>query len=447
MNTIDRHWLSRKSFRSVAGVALYVVALVVVPAHHARADTGVKLLQYGAWGLSVDPEPFKGKFPAVIYVPPGTIVFATKPGSLNNFVSVQLHYGHWVQIEKTQSINGKPVEILTPIEGLVESPPSNTIMVHRSILCLDQTNRIAKPPEKCKRVGTNLESEIPVGKGWIYTFRPSSKSGWLDLSVRLDEGTKKELQSRGLTPGDANFEIARRDVDELERQGYLTTLDKNLPIAVFEYQNRSPVYIECGQKKVTEKALKGSAKLKAEGGVGFEAPLWVRLISGLKGKLGLSAEAGVSAETGTTWTISVDTTKLSYLYYAATMFDSKEKKLSNIIIEKIFECKPPPIQGPGNRMISVRFELEPPDGGDLREFEFTNAADYLPVPEKLYNHQPRPVFLSINSPEQYETALSKVIQTWAVDINLAHFMLANINYSCNGKTRDKCAELIDQASH
>jgi hypothetical protein len=149
----------------------------------------------------------------VVYVPPGTIVFSSKPGPLPNHVSVQLHYGHWVQMEKTLSIKGKPVNLLTAIDGLVEPPPSDTIMVHRSMFCLGQTNRILPPSEqKCNQVGDNLRSTVPVGKGWIYKFRPSSKPGWLDLTVRLDEVTKTELTERGLTSEEANFEVARNDL-------------------------------------------------------------------------------------------------------------------------------------------------------------------------------------------------------------------------------------------
>lgn len=421
-----------------------VLVLVFVSAHSSWADSGIKLLQYGTWGLSIDRDPFKKKFPAVVYVPPGTIVFDSKPGPLKNYVSVLLHYGHWVQIGKTIEIKGNLVDVLTPIEGLVKPPPSNTIVVHRSILCLGQTNRIEPPPGQCKQVGDDPRSTIPIGKGWIYTFKQSSKPGWLDLSVRLDEGTKTELLERGLTPAAANFEVTRRDLDDLESRGYLTVLDKKYPRAVFKYQNKLPVYIQCGQEKVTEKALKGSAKLKAEGGVGFEAPLWARLLSGLKARLGLSVEGEASAESGTTWKISVDTSRASYLYYAATMTETATMKTSNIVIEKVFECRPSPNVGPGNKIISVRFEIEPPDGGDLQEFEFTDPTNYLAVPERLYNHHPRPIFISVNSPEQYETALNKIVDRWDVDIHLAHFMLTNINYSCTsqGHTRKKCAELI-----
>jgi len=432
--------------RTSAILVACLLVLVFAPTHGSWADSKIKLLQYGTWGLSIDPDPFKQKFPAVVYVPPGTIVFDSRPGALRNYVSVQLHYGHWVQIEKTLEIKGNPVDILIPIEGLVQPPPSNTIMVHRSILCLGQTNRIVTPPKKCKQVGNDPRSTSPVGKGWIYTFKPSSKSGWVDLFIRLDEGTKTELRGRGLTPAEANFDVTRSDLVDLERHGYLTMLDKKHPLAVFEYQNRHPVYIQCGQKKVTEKALKASAKVKAEGGVGFAAPLWARLVFGLKARLGLTTEVDVSAEAGTTWTISVDTSKAAYLYYAVTMTETATGKTSNIVIEKVFECRPSPNVGPGNKIISVRFEIEPPDGLDFQEFDFTAPTHYLAVPERLYNHHPRPIFLSVNSPEQYETALNKIIERWNVDIHLAHFILTNINYSCTGRggTREVCAKLIDQ---
>lgn len=425
---------------------ILVSVLTFIPFKTILADSGIKLFQYGAWGLVVTPDPFKNKYPAVIYIPPGTIAFNSKPGQLKNYVSVQLHYGHWVQIEKKTKISGKNVDVLTPIDGLVKLPPSNTIMVHRSILCLGQTNRIAIPPSKCKQVGDEPKSTIPVGKGWIYTYENGDNSGWVNLSVRLDDGTKKELLDRNLTPKNANFDVTTADLLDLENKGYLTMLDKTYPRAVFEYQNKRPIYIACGQKQVTEKSIKGSAKVKAEGGVGFEAPLWARLVSGLSARLGLTLEAEGSAESGKTWSISVDTSKASYLYYAATMTDPSTGTTSNIVIEKVFECKPSPNIGPGNNILSVRFEVDPPDGVDFQEFEFTEPENYLPVPERLYNHHPRPIFLSVNSPEQYEIALTKIIERWDVSVHLAHFMLANINYSCTGRgnSRKQCAQLIDK---
>ena len=251
-----RGWLPIRPFHSGARLLAYLLVMCFALTSNSWADSKIKLLQYGTWGLSIDRDPFKGLFPAVIYIPPGTIVFDSKKGSIQNYYAVQLQYGHWVQIPKTQLIAGKAVDVITSIDGLVKPPPSNTILVHRSILCLGQTNRFAYPPDKCRQVGDHPDSTMPVVKGWIYTFETNNtKPEWLDLSARLNQRTKTELEQRGLLPAEANFEARRIDLLEAEKKGYVTMLDKKHPFAVFEYQTRRPIFIKCGQNKVTQKGI------------------------------------------------------------------------------------------------------------------------------------------------------------------------------------------------
>ncbi|MFX0197472.1 MAG: hypothetical protein ACFFCW_15220 [Candidatus Hodarchaeota archaeon] len=421
--------------------------VLIVGVSSIYAQDGIKMLRYGTWGLSVDPDPFKRKYPAVVYLPPGTIVFHSNSSPLEGYIKVLPHYGHWVQIKETVTLKGhpEPVEILRPIEGLIAPPPSDTIILHESILCLGQTNRIITPPGKCRMCGDDPRTTLPLGKGWIYTFAQSTKPDWVDLKLRLDDNTKAEIKDRGLTPKEANFDITKRELLDLEKQGYLTMLNRRHPLFEFEYQTRHPVCIQCGQKKITQKTLKASAGLKMEADAGIAAPIWTKFITGLKAKLGLKLESEVSGEVDKTWSITVETTNASYLYYAATMTDTRTKSTSNIFIEKVFECTPSPKIGPGNRILSVRFEIEYPDAPDLVVYEFTNPKEYLPLPDEIFDYHPRPIFLSANTPAQHAAAIRRIIDKWQVNVNLAHFMLANINYSCTGRgnTRQKCADLID----
>lgn len=446
----DESTLRRRRIRRLGSI-FWVVTVMVTPAGTCRdvlADSGVRIVRHGTWGLTMTPDPFRGKYPPVVYVPPGTIVFASKPSSLHGYIAIETHYGHWVQVQEFMDIDGTPNAILRPIEGLVKPPRSKQILFHSSILCLGQTNRIPTPPTRCNKIADNPLSVFPVGKGWVYTFKESrSKPEWVDLRVRLDASTREKLESRGLVPAEANFDIRRSELVELEKRGYLTMLDKDHPIRRFEYTTRLPVYIECGQERVTEKALSVSTKVQGETGVDVGAPIWAKWIAGVKAKLGLTVEAGTESSEQTTWTIAVDTKEASYLYYMATMTDPETSRQASIFIEKIFDCEPPPTRGPGDRIRRVSFTIDDPDQPDAHVIEFDNPSDYLPVPEALFDHHGRPIFISINNPAQHESVMRTIVETKKIGADLAHFIIANINYACTSRnnTRDTCAQLVDAA--
>lgn len=405
----------------------------------------LSILQYGVWGLSANPDPFKNKYPVVSYLPPGTIIFSVEPSLWKDYVRVLTQYGHKLHIKNKISVPGaaKKISVLTPIAGLLSSPPTNSLVFHKSILCLAQSNRIVPPPGRCIQFGEDIRTTLPVGKGWIYTFHPSAKGErWLNLDVILDSGTKAALTERGLNPNEANFEITYNELSTLEKQGLITLLDKKMPPVTFEYPMKAPVFIRCGQKKVTEKSLKASIGATVSAGAGADLPLWTKLISGLTAKLGLSADLEAGAASGTKWTINIDTTRSSYLYYTVNMIDNETNRISNILIEKTFECRESPNIQPGERILRVVFEIEQPGSPDVDEYAFEKSGDYIKVPESLLGHHPRPVFISVNSPDQHADVLRKIAEKQNVDIPLAHFMLSHLNNTCKGTKRTKCEELI-----
>ena len=66
---------------------LYVLAITACVFASALAEAkDLKLMQYGAWGLSMHKDPFKNKYPVVSYLPPGTILFETKPSPLRGYM-------------------------------------------------------------------------------------------------------------------------------------------------------------------------------------------------------------------------------------------------------------------------------------------------------------------------------------------------------------------------
>jgi len=425
-------------------ISMLFLYLFFVPSTHATNE--VNVLVMGTWGLKPFKDPFKKRYTAVDYLPPGTIIFQTLNSKLPGYSNIQTHFGHRLlikdEVESSSSVT--PVKTYRPLQGLVDRPPTNALILHESILCLGQSNRIVTPPGKCKKFDHHSMSILPVGKGWIYKFSEFTISKWLKLNVEFNEETKAELIRRGLVPEEANFKITKNELYDLEKQGYLTMLNKKHPLVIFEYLNDDPLYIKCGQKKVTKKSLDGFIKATAKAEAEAEISNWMKFITGIKLSLGIALEAGIEAKAGTSHEITVDTRKKSYLYYAATMTDTQTKNISNILIEKVFECIESPNIGPGDRILSVKFEIDSPHETDLLEYEFINADEYLKMPDRICNLCPRPIFLSLNSPKQHSDVLKKIVQEWRVDVNLAHFIISNLNYTCPSRNRDLCKDLIDK---
>lgn len=402
---------------------------------------GASLMQYGAWGLLQHPDAFEGKYPAVAYLPPGTVVFETKRAPLPGYVSVFTHFGYWLQIEEEQ--DGK--EILLPLEALVGQIPSDTLLFHGSVLCLGQTDRFAEEGEFCKG-DRSQAAKAPVGKGWVYSFREvPNKPGWVSLFAVLDERTKAELTERGWVPAEADFETTWNEIENLERKGLLTALNRPHPQLRFELQREAPILIQCGQEKISERVLASSAGVTATAEAESEVPLWAQFISGLKLKLGLIVEGRAEAGTETTWRITTDTTEQSFLYELYEMIESTGRSYP-LIVEKVFECESEGRSPFGQRILKISFEID--EGSDVVVYEFDNPAKLVPVPEELEGFHKRPFFLSVNTPERFNSLVADIVATHpSISANFAHFIAADLNFTCPGRVRTGCSELVATATN
>lgn len=404
-------------------------------------DDTVQLLLSGTWGLEVNPNLFdmqkanpKKHHPAVVYIPPGTIVFKSEesPEWLEGYIRVQLHYGHWVHIKKIQESDS----ILTSIKNLIEPPPSNTVLVHRPLFCLGQTNLLLISESKCN------DGKPPLGKGWTSTFKNSRKPKFLELTVTLDEKTKSQIAERGWDPALTQFVVEQKDIRSLEESGDITMLDKTYPRVEFEYKDDSEYFIKCGTTEISEEDLKEGWNIEAKASVETKLPGWLSFIGS---ELGIDIGKNIEQNKHETRkTEEINTTEASYLFYAATRTESGSNETSDIVVEKVFECKSSPKAEPGDKILTVKFYIETPGENDASVYAFTDPQDYLNMPDKIYEYHHRPVFLSINSVKQYERVLKKIMDEHNVDVHLAHFMLANMNTTCHGgKKRERCAKIID----
>lgn len=405
-----------------------VAALLCIWCTSAHAQPSILLS--GTWGLDVNRDPFLKSFPAVAYLPAGTVVFKTEPSSFSaNYVSVLTQNGFWVQIAKPEK--GGPQSRL--LSGLSASVPSDTVFVHQSIFCLSETNRIVEPDKQCE-TGT---IKTPVGEGWIFTFTETKKPGWLLLSTTLNAHTRKQLDERGWDPSETEFEIKKDDLRRLEDLGRVTLLNRPYPVVSFENRNLVSVYIECGAKAVTARKLRAAVSATAEAGIKLSFFRW------LEARLGIAVEA--EAEQSKEYTIEVDTTKESYLYYMVAMHDHVADKKKNIRIEKKFECISGSKNEFGQKMIAVYVEIDSEDSPDPTAYELGDPGEFVLMQDKIYEFSRRPLFISLNTPETYAGAVTRMMEKTGIrDRRLAEFLIANINYSCPGDSRQtKCASLVD----
>lgn len=426
------------SLRKSSFALMISIFLSYSTATSADTDNTIRLLKSGTWGLEANPNPFdihrsnpKKVHPAVVYIPPRTIIFKSEesPEWLPGYIKVQLHYGHSVHIKKRQ----KSGNILTPIKNLIEPPPSNTILVHRPIFCLQDSGKLIKYGPTCEQGGN------PFGKGWTSTFEKSPRLGFLDLTIKLDEKTRNDLAARGWDQTLAsNVEIAKADIEKREEVGDITMLDKTHPRVEFEYKNNNNLFIRCGTEEISEEELTRKWNIKAEASAGARLSSWLSFI---ESRLGISLEKSTE-QNRREIRKEINTTEKSYLFYDATMIESNPDKTSYVVIEKIFECESSPRAQPASKISAIKFQIITPGGTDEPSYEFTNPGDYLNMPENIYSHHSRPIFLSINSAEQYGKVLKNIMDNQGVDINLAHFMLTNMNTACPEKKRQLCANII-----
>ena len=255
-----------------------------------------------------------------------------------------------------------------------------------------------------------------------------------------DDKTLAKLEEQGISKKETNFDITTDDLKELEKKGLITMLDQNIPLVNFQYEPEKTVIIKCGQEFVyVEKQEESSeTKVSAEAGVGL--PAWL-------GKIVARIGASVTEKQGESkykeWIISTDTRESSYLYYTVKMKKQGSEKVEDILIEKIFECEYKPRVGFGKRINMVKFEIDKHDGHDPATYEFNNYRDYIDVPNEVLIRMPRPVFLSVNDPQQHTDVLLKIIKKYDdINVPLAHFMLANLNNTCITGARESCRGAI-----
>jgi len=130
------------------GALVSLLTVLLVTEATALGSANIQLLRYGAWGLTTVPDPFLSKYPAVLYLPPGTVVFESKTGTHDEYTEILTHNGQRLQILDSISVDGASRSVLRPASGVISPPPSKGIMIHDSILCLAQTNRIAEASSK-----------------------------------------------------------------------------------------------------------------------------------------------------------------------------------------------------------------------------------------------------------------------------------------------------------
>jgi hypothetical protein len=396
------------------------------------AQTGeISFLRKGTWALSALPDLFKKGIPVVGYLPPGTIIFSSKNSHYKKYIEVLTHYGQRVLISEFVEINGKLTKNLRPLDEIIKPLPTNSIILHEDILCIGQTNRIAVGQENCKNF-SDPEKTIPkVGKGWIYTFDTGEKENWVNLKAELDKETTNYLIKNKLDPKEADFEIRKEELESLEKQGFLTMLDKPLPRLTFDYDLNSSFVIPCGEKKITKKKIGGTITTTVESGGEFSFWKWAYA------KVGITAEAMGSVEKEVE--LGIDTTNSSYLFYSATMNDAKTNKKTTINIEKEFECVAKRNNKTGHNILQVNFELLPEDSVEPEILPFSNPKDLINTPTKTKERFPRPVFISINTPEQQMNVIRNIMKE-GVDVYLANFILTNLNNTCSSARREECAK-------
>lgn len=426
----------REDFSTSNLLKIFCVAIVTALTMllSAPAYTQPSILLKGMWVQDVNLDPFENKYPTTAYLPAGTILFEIQPApNENEYVFALTHNGFWVRIEKPAASE----QWKRSLSELSIKTPSNTLFMHQSILCLEQTNRIVKPNRLCDAdspTNTKENGSRPVGEGWVFTFSNSKKPGWLTLSADLNSRTKQELNDRGWHKSEARFEIHRKDLTRLEIEGHVTLLNKTYPIVSFKNRNVKPVMIKCGTKTVTAGKLYAALKVEAS------AEAKTSLFGWLAAKLGINAEAGAKAEK--TYTLTIDTTNRSFLYYFIDMYDHVKKRSRVLKIEKEFECKSGPRIDFGKKIFSVYIEIDSYSKRDPIPYTFDNPEHYLAMDEEVFDHLHRPAFLSLNTPDIYRTTVSKVKNRLGIfERRIAEFIVSNINYSCPQETRRKCAEL------
>jgi len=410
------------------------------------------ILQKGTWALSPYPDPFNKRYPVVGYIPAGTIIFEMKDHpDMRKYVEVLTHFGHRVLIEKLSKIKNKRVKSVIEFEGLVEPPQegNNKLILHKNILCLNEQDRIkTEDAERCyfKKDPDDLSSERStpkLGKGWIYSFEPKSGSSkWYTLEAQLDPKTKEIIESYDLEVVNANFDIPIDELEGYEEDGFITLLNKKMPLIVFEYLPSSLFFLECGLQKVDRKFIEGklSASLSATSKKSLSTKFF-SWITGVDASMTADGAAGLEKESKKT----INTNESSYLFYDVKKIDRETGEESVITVKKEFSCLTGATNIPGLDVTDIRFIVKSDPYTDPDIYVFDKSEDFINTPKENKKAIGRPVFVSVNSVSQYQKLLKIIKKKYNVSTHMAHFMLVNINNTCkDGNVRKTCLQLSKQ---
>ncbi|WP_423909691.1 hypothetical protein [Candidatus Spongiihabitans sp.] len=401
------------------------------------------ILREGSWVLSPYPDPFNNKYPVVGYLPTGTIILESKPHDvMKKYNEVLTHFGHRVLVQKTVNIQGRSRQSVAPFKGVVMPPKegNNKLILHKNILCLNEQDRIKVENERCrfkKEINAEqLEGSTPkIGKGWIYSFKPKEDSSdWFWLEAQLDDSTKNTIESYGLDVVSANFSISKAELNHYENLGYITLLNKEMPLMEFEYMPDTLFYLECGLENVNKKYIEG--KLGGRVGVNRESQAAKIINSFIKVDVGAEGSVGVDNET----IVTISTKNNSYLFYNVIMRERGNEEESVIKVRKDFNCVSGAVNQPGLDINEVKFTIQSNEPTDPDAYVFEKEDIAIKTPEENKKTIGRPVYVSVNSVSQHSKLLQYIIKRHKVNIQMAHFMLVNINNTCKAGSRNHIRE-------
>lgn len=402
-------------------IKLFIYGLLTFQALEAQASDPL-VTDSGTWALQTNRDPFIKSFPVSTYLPAGTLIFDQKPGDIEGYKRVLTHKGFWVQIADND--NDGPNLIGLDILGLRDR--TDIAFLHASILCLNQSNEIVPIEGRCN-TGSN---RTPVGEGWFFAISDSNRSGFSRLTANLDDNTSTALSNRGWDVSLAEFEIADDEIIALERRGLMTLLSREHPRNSFGNIEDNTVLMRCGIKELSQRQI--GIALTSSAGINTEKSF----LSWLGVKLGIQIDT--AAEASKTYSVHIDTTESSYLYYATNWNDQNgDEKI--IRIEKEFDCKGGAQVKFGDKISRVEFSIDDQKGLDPTPYVFDSDDIYIAMTDEIYEEMVRPVYISINHENDYQNVVEKLMKRKGIsDRSLAEFIVENLNYSCKSERRDFC---------
>jgi hypothetical protein len=332
-----------------------------------------------------------------------------------------------VLIEEFVTVQGKKMKSVTPFKGVVEPPRAgnNRFIIHEDILCLNEQDRIKVENERCyfkkrRNAEERIRSTPKLGKGWIYSFKPKEgASTWLSLKAQLDNSTKKKVKSYGLEVVNANFDIPIDELNDHEESGFITLLNKEMPLIKFEYKPETLFYLNCGLEKVDRKYIEGrlSANLSAKTKRTLSSKIF-SWITGIEGTIQGDGSVGKEKET----TVTISTKESSYLFYDVIMRERNSDEESMITVRKEFNCSTGAVNKPGLNITEIKFTIKHDEFTDPDVYVFGEKDIIINTPEENKKTIGRPVYISVNSASQQNKMLKYITEKYNVNMQLAHFM-------------------------